>query len=251
MKTAKEKRYHVWQNLPLFIVISLFITPAFGQPWQRVWHPFLTIGGGLSQSPSLGSSKIFINSDTGPNIYSNTSNGIRGAGAVDAFAGIEWTLHPCWSFQLGLGYNQTSSFPVTGSWVQNINASSVISIPYNYNIIVRQYLGEVKLLINFGPYHPYIEAGAGISQNDAYNFNTILPAKFFVNGSTSSFTYNAGVGIDMSVLCHVRIGLGYRFGNFGRVKLGNQVSILSDPVKGTLIQSPFYVHEGIISFTFI
>lgn len=243
-----------WQRIFLFLLISIFFSPVhakYNRCCVRMWHPFLTVGGGLALSPSLGGSRIFITPDNGPNVYSNSSAGIRGSGAFDGFAGIEWRFYPYWSLQLGLGYNQTTSLPSNGSWVRPQSTATAKSFEYSYNVIVRQYLGEIKILANIGPYHPYLEGGAGISQNDAYNYLSDLSTKFFVNGSTSSFTYNAGFGVDISVFTHVRIGLGYRFGNFGKVKLGNQVSFLNQPVKGTLTQSPFYVHEGLIEFTFL
>lgn len=212
-------------------------------------RPFIILGGGAAVTSKLGTSQIFLDPTGGVDTYS-PSSGIHTGGAIDSFFGVEFLLHPAWALQLGLGYNQTTALNATGTWVQNANTPFAESFDYHYKVIPRQYFVAAKVLVNCWGYYPYILAAAGISQNDAYSYTETSGLTTFARETTSAFTYMGGVGLDIDVIRNVRLGLGYRFSNFGKVRLGKQV-IDSIPVIGTLSQSNFYVHEGLVEITFL
>ena len=219
----------------------------------------MTLGGGVAITSNLGKSKSFIDPGSGGRDIYSANNGSQTVGAFDGFFGMAWDFHPLWELQLGFGYNQTTSMSAKGSLLQSIGTPSANSFSYSYNVVARQYLVEGKLLGNFYEhYHPYIELGLGASQNAAHSYATkILPsssaptiAPQYPNQTNSSFSYNTGVGMDIDVLHNVRLGLGYRFINFGKVQLGSTV-INTTPVSRVLSQSKFYVNEVLAELTFI
>jgi opacity protein-like surface antigen len=226
--------------------------------WHR-WRPFVILGGGVAFTSDLGRSNSFPDPATGGTDIYTTSHGIQTVGAFDSFFGMEWAFHPKWELQIGFGYNQTTSLASNGTLLQSIGTPFANSFSYLYNVVARQYLFEGKLLYNFYEYyHPYVELGLGVSQNAAYGYQTNVvstssisnSAPQFPNQTNSSFSYNAGIGIDIDVLNNVRLGLGYRFANFGKVQLGNTL-INATPLNGTLSQSHFYVNEALVLLSFV
>lgn len=220
------------------------------------WRPFITLGGGIALTSNIGRTVNLPDPIPGPNgVDAYTVNhGVQTVGAVDAFVGMEYRFHPLARLQLGLGYNQTSSYEVEGTAVQGRGSPTPSSFLYQYKIVARQYLFETKLLANlWWYYHPYIVLGAGVSQNSAFGYQTISPSVLlqpqFANQTTGSFTYNAGFGIDIEMVADVRFGLGYRFIDFGKVQLGNAVSNSSS--SGTLSQPNFYANELLAQVTFV
>jgi len=226
--------------------------------WHH-WRPFVTVGGGVAITSNLGRSKTFTDPATGGTDIYSASHGIQTVGAVDGFFGMEWAFHPRWDLQMGFGYNQTTALAAKGTLLQNIGTPSANSFSYIYRVVARQYLAVGKLLFNFYEYyHPYIDLELGVSQNVAHAYQTNLLsspsgatfAPQYPSQTNSTFSYNAGVGLDIDVLRNVRLGLGYRFANFGKVQLGSTV-IGTTPVRGILSQSSFYVNEVLAQITFI
>lgn len=225
----------------------------------RHWRPFVILGGGIALSSNLGKSRSFPDPATGGTDIYTASHGMQTVGAFDSFVGMEWAFHPKWKLQVGFGYNQTATFALKGTLLQSVGTPSATSFSYRYNAVARQYLAEGKLLYNFYDYyHPYLELGLGVSQNVANAFQTNslstspvqTSAPQYPNQTSSSFSYNAGIGIDIDVLDNVRLGLGYRFANFGKVQLGNTI-INTTAVNSMLSQSSFYVNEALAEITFV
>lgn len=89
---------------------------------------------------------------------------------------------------------------------------------YKYNVVARELLAQAKLM---RPYHdkfyPYFLVGLGGSFNKASNYSTNVPpfltfTREYGNNTSSSFAYRVGLGMDMDVTQHARIGLSvFRF----------------------------------------
>ncbi len=172
------------------------------------------------------------------------------------FLGIEWDLQPDWMLQTGLDYNQTSPFSARGTLTQGVDSGSANSYTYHYGTLLRQVLVEGKLLSTLQTrYHPYLSAGLGTAINKAYNYYTNVPpfltfTKMYRNDTTTSFTYAIGIGVDVDITSYLRIGIGYRFADFGKVELSNPI-IDTTNVSGPLSQSHFYVNELLSQLTFV
>ena len=133
---------------------------------------------------------------------------------------------------------------------------STYTYTYSYSISSQQLLLETKLLnTSFGPYHPYVLAGAGVAFNQASDYQTSVPysqsfTRMYQDNSNTSFSYALGTGLDMDLTEQVRLGVGYRFTDLGRVRLGD-ASIDGTPVGGTLAQRHLYAHELLAEVTWL
>jgi hypothetical protein len=227
--------------------------------WQgSSWHPVFSIAGGASQSADVGSGSPNFPATLDPvagQFYNyNSRQPSQTTGLLDVFAGLEWPLSALWLWQSGLAYDQ-SSYHSYGTLTQGVDIPSEIVTPYRYNIINRQILFENKLLFTAAEIiHPYVLLGAGMSLNYASDFSTFVPSpnvtrNFSVQNNTA-FTYNAGVGIDVNMTKTFRVGMGYRFSDLGKSKLGSS-AIDGTSVPGTLSQSHMYTSEVIGQFTWV
>lgn len=124
------------------------------------------------------------------------------------------------------------------------------------HISAEQFLVEGKLLYTYHCiFHPYILAGLGVSANRADNFSTNVPpfltfTRVYSSHSETFFSYNVGAGIDFDVTNNIRLGIGYRFADFGKAQLGS-ARIDTTNVSGTLSQNNLFVHEILGQVTFI
>lgn len=223
-----------------------------------LWHAVLSIGAGAAISSDIGKSKTFpiVNPITDEFYVYSAKSSNQIAGVFDGFIGAEWMFHPQWALQMGPGYNQAWNFRAKGSYLQGADPESADQYSYHYNILTRQLLAEGKLLYHFKPcYHPYVLLGLGAAFNDASDYGTNVPpfltfTRQYKDNTQTSFTYTVGLGIDVDVLEHLRLGIGYRFSDFGQVKLGN-ATIDTTSVNGTLSQNHLYASEVLAQITIV
>lgn len=252
----------------LIIVIGLLIasvSPAHSKECKTFcfnetspWHAVLSLSPGIAISSELGSSKTFpiVNPDTDEFYVYSANHPAQTVGVFDGFIGAEWTFYPQWALQMGLGYNQAWNFQAKGSFLQGVDTQSEDQYSYHYNILTRQLLAEGKLLYQLKKrYHPYVLLGLGAAFNDASDYGTNVPpflsfTRQYKDNTQTSFTYSVGVGIDVDVLEHLRLGIGYRFADFGQVKLGN-ATIDTTSVSGTLSQNHLYASEVLAQITIV
>ncbi|KTC66631.1 Uncharacterised protein [Legionella adelaidensis] len=98
---------------------------------------------------------------------------------------------------------------------------------YNYKIEHAHLALKGKLLIeNSYIVIPWISAGIGVAWNHAYYFvnqpiiSEALTNPDFTNRTTTSFTYNLGIGFQKGMSEHWQWGLGYEFADWGKSQLG-------------------------------
>lgn len=239
----------------LFLFLITAISPAYANP---TWRPVVTLGTGFAASSNIGSSQSFpiLNPVTDQFYNYSANHTTQTFGLMDGFLGVEKNLQPQWLLQAGIDYHQLAPFYATGNLTQGADTLSANSYTYYYGVLARQLLVEGKLLYNFKEvYHPYMMAGVGASYNKAYNYYTSIPlfltfTRMYSNNSVTSFSYAFGLGVDMDISERIRLGIGYRFADFGRVSLGN-ATIDSTNVAGTLSQSHLYTNEAVAQLTFI
>ncbi len=225
---------------------------------KKCFNGIIAIGGGAAQSSQLGISKTFpiINPLTDEFFKYKASNKSQTAAMFEGLVGVEWAFDPHWSFQVGLDYAQTLTLKAQGRLLQGADLQSSDQLLYHYHIITRQLLAEGKLLYGFGcGIHPYIMAGAGKSFNytDSYVANIPLFLTFtrkYHNNNATAFSYIAGVGVDVDIIEHLRLGVGYRYAQLGTVTLGS-ARIDTTRVTGTLSQSHLYLNEALVQLTFV
>lgn len=101
----------------------------------------VSLGGGVAISSDVGKSQTFpiVNPITDEFYFYTANRPTQTVGAFDGFLGAEWTFHPNWALQMGLGYNQAWNFRAKGSLLQGADVQSADQYSYQYDILTRQY----------------------------------------------------------------------------------------------------------------
>lgn len=268
LEISPRKGYLTICQILILTAGSLFASsPGFANCNQRLdlpldktcpWHAVASFGGGVAISSNIGKSQTFpiVNPITDEFYVYTASHPTQTVGAFDGFLGAEWTFHPDWALQMGLGYNQAWNFHAEGSLLQGADTQSADQYSYHYDILTRQLLAEGKLLYQFKEiYHPYVLLGLGAAFNKASGYSTNVPpfltfTRQYQNNTQTSFAYNVGMGVDVDIQEHLRLGVGYRFADFGQAKLGQGI-IDTTNVSGTLSQTHLYASEILAQFTIV
>lgn len=171
------------------------------------------------------------------------------------FYGFEKAFRQQCAWQLGIGYYQNSAFTSQGN-VYQFADPAFNNLRYNFQIISRRVLLETKLLRTFKKlYHPYLTAGIGESVNSAYGYkeepiNTdgVPMSQPFANHTTHSFTYSAGLGLDVNITDNIRIGASYRYLDLGRARL-NPSPLQQSTTK--LSYTHLYTNEFLMQLSYV
>ncbi|WP_031564006.1 outer membrane beta-barrel protein [Legionella wadsworthii] len=226
------------------------------------WRPVLTVLLGAAFSDNVGNSQFIPLIDPIQDEFfdykahdKDQSKFIWGVSL-----GMEILLNPNWYLQTGFSYYQPMDFYAQGFVTQGADALSTDTFSYQYEMQAHQVLFENKLLYNWMyqslVFHPYLSGGIGVSSNTAkdYHVNIVPPfstfSNEFTNKTRTSFSYRVGAGIDYELTNHVRLGVGYRFSDFGKVALGN-ATIDQVPTLNHLSQSHLYTNEVLGQITFV
>lgn len=222
------------------------------------WHTVLTAGIGVVMTSDLGRSTTFpiVDPVTDEFFIYNASHSSQTVGVFDGFIGAERALNSQWAIQLGLGYDHAWNLRGEGSLIQGADVQSSDQFSYHYNVLSRQLLAEGKLLYNFKKcYHPYILLGLGAAFNEAADYSTNIPpfltfTRIYKDNTQTSFTYTMGVGMDVDVMDHLRLGVSYRYADLGQVRLG-RATIDTTGVGGTLSQTHLFASEILAQATIV
>lgn len=240
-------------NIMLGCITALILSPAVFADSSLSMRTALTFSGGFAITSDLGKSVTLPVIDSSTYSYSPDRSQAQGVGGV--FLGEEFNLFPNWSWQAGLAYYRLSTTG-KGDLTQGADAISTDHYRYHFDLVSNQILLENKFFTNwYQIYHPYLSVGIGAAINHAYNYDTTVPpfltfTPMFANHTSTSFSYNAGLGVDVDIPCNWRFGIGYRFTDLGKVQLGSGV-IDTTPITGTLSQSHFYNHEVLAQLTYL
>lgn len=227
---------------------------------SRCPHLILGIGGGAAFTRDAGQSQTFpiVDPITDEAFTYNVDHHNQSVGLFNLFFGGEWPLGSileAYNIQTGLSYYYLGTLSARGILVQGADPASSNAFPYHYHIQSQQLLLETKLLYACGYFHPYISLGLGAAWNRADNFGVEMPSfitftREYARRNTRSFTYNFGVGFDYDVTKCIRLGIGYRHSDLGKVWLG-RAHIDTTLVPGTISQSHLYVDEVLAQATFL
>ena len=254
----KNKLSFVLSLLIILFGSAVYADGILSEPIQKQWYPVIGLGGGISSTTNLGRSQTFpiINPVTDEYYVYSPQSGAQTKGLFEAFLGAEHPIFSTWLLQGGIAYTQTGSDQINGSLVQGADALSADQYTYKFNAITRQILAQAKLMQPWhDKFYPYFLLGLGASFNSASNFSTSVPpfltfTREYQNNQSISFAYRVGVGIDVDISQHVRLGVAYRFVDLGSVNLGS-ASIDNVSVLGKLSQSNLYANEALIQLTYI
>lgn len=140
-------------------------------------------------------------------------------GAYTPFANV-------WEWQYGVTYFQTSSFQANGN-VNQFGDPAFNNFTYQYQIQSRRISFESKLARTVHEiWHPYVVVSVGEAINKAYAYmespitSDAVPTDPFVGHTQKSFTYSVGLGADLDIAQHLRLGAGYRYVSLGSASLG-------------------------------
>lgn len=183
---------------------------------------------------------------------------------IGVFVGAEYSLRPPWSWQFGLAIYQNACSSTSGEEFQAplLSLDSVNVWDYKYKISSRQILFENKLLFILKKhFHPYLLAGFGESFNRTDDFQVTpqnpgeVATVIYSSNNNRNFAYKLGLGGDLDLGEHTRIGIGYRFAYLGKADFGKGMldtgiggSVFSLPALKSI---PYYNHEILIQLTYL
>lgn len=187
------------------------------------------------------------------NTYSGNFHNNKLAGGI--FLGVETPLMNSIFGQFGLSYYQSNAFLARGRVLQ-FGDPAFDNLNYNYNIQSQRVFLESKLLGSYKErFHPYVNLGLGEARNKAYGYTEtgvtsadvpMIPG--FSAHTTHSFAYLVGVGMDVDLNAHMRLGGLYRFVSLGKARLST--SPLQDS-SDTLKNNSLNTNEFLVQFSYL
>ncbi|KTC90489.1 outer membrane beta-barrel protein [Fluoribacter dumoffii] len=219
------------------------------------FHPFVILTGGVAAAKTGHSQTITREGDF--TIYQYTSdhshsNRMLWGGSL----GTEIPLASQWDLQLGIGFYRPNDFSGSGILLQGIDEQSTDEFAYNYKVKTSQLFFEGKLLHSIKEiFHPYVSLGLGAAFNKASDYEVEVPPFLtftpeFEDHNTSNFAYSLGLGMDLDLGKHWRLGIGYRYVGLGDADFGR--GTLDDlPFTPTLTSGHLYLQEGIVQVSYL
>jgi|GEM_PF-1558986 len=250
-------------NLPPICTVENFRTCEEKQLWSyhqpRTWYPVVQLGAGVVVTGNVGQSNSFqiINPNTDELYEYNAQQPSQSGAFFEVFLGSEWLFKSLWALQTGVDFSQVyTNYSAGGMFTQGADLQSANQFNYSYNATIRQVLAEAKLLYHYHErFHPYGLLGLGVGFNSAYSYSTSVPpfltfTRQFSDNTTTTFTYALGLGVDFDISEAIRLGVGYRFTDFGKIQLG-PATINNIQVSGTLSQVHMYSNLLLAQVTFV
>jgi opacity protein-like surface antigen len=212
----------------IFLIYSLTLgsTAVFGKT-------ILTVSGGVGISDHVGKSQTLSIENSEFTYKARHHN--ETVGLMGIFLGTELAFNHSSGVQIGMGYYHPFVLSTKGMVTQSINSKSPGQFSYRYHLRSEQLFVESKWFYNWQKrYHPYLSLALGASFNNSCNYDAKVPtcrcfSPQFSDHHVASFSYSAGLGVDVDVRRHIRVGMGYCFVDLGRFKLGNPVDTASNP----------------------
>ncbi|MFA6302233.1 MAG: outer membrane beta-barrel protein [Legionella sp.] len=231
---------------------------------SQSFHPVIAIQGGYASLNASNNEALFIGTDLDRFDYSNTNNQTNG-GFIGAFLGAENSLdflaYPGIFMQLGVEYDYYSPYNVDGVNTVGINNNTLTTWAFNYQVQTQQVMGLLRLYGTYDRFYPYGEVGLGAAFNEADKYNVTVTSAgsnnltpLFSRATQTQFSYNLGFGVEAAVMSNVRVGLGYRYSNFGSFNLGDGGISFNNyqfPVPFTLSGSNAYTNQLLARISYV
>jgi opacity protein-like surface antigen len=236
----------------LFFLFSLFASQAS----EAAIHPVVSVGYGLDYVHTGAIEKTFMLEAPFQDTYFSSASTFHG-GVGNVFVGMESQFHPFLSAQFGLSYTRPATMNVQGS-IWQFGTPQFYNKGYQYYIQSQQAMLEAKLLTTIAtpyPLHPYFMLGLGESFNKSFGYTEIPLAPYasvnpagFARNTSHSFVYMVGIGLDVNVAEHVRVGASYRQTELGDTHLGTMPNQTGST---ELSYGPLRTNEVLVNLTYV
>jgi len=244
---VKDDLVYAHRSYMIFFM-SVVISSCVQAGIEFNFHPVVTAFGGYA-SLNAANSQSFIGTDGQQFVYENQASG-KNTGFTGGFVGFEHKLPkfngglwPDYFLQTGVEYDYFGSISVSGENNVGIEPASYTTYAYSYRLQSQQIMGVIK---GFGSYrkkyHPYVSVGLGAAFNNLVNYSATTAetgalnlTPLYANHSSNQFTYAIGIGVDTDVFQQIRLGLGYRYSNFGQT----QYNTGEIAINNTVLPVPF------------
>jgi opacity protein-like surface antigen len=221
----------------------------------------LALQGGIAR---LNPSYSFATSGTDDQDFTyQTQSSNLADGYLGAFVGLESPIfNPDYILQAGIQYDYFGSVSASGLNGAGIEPATSTFYDYQYQLQTQQLLFLGKFLFSVRHlFHPYVTAGVGAAFNRASGYNAVTSQTGSVNltpgfssNTQASFSYSVGLGLDIDIDPHARLGIGYRFSDFGKSALGNGGVTYNNyfyPVAFSIGGSHTYVNQLSLEFGYL
>ncbi|MCL9684364.1 outer membrane protein [Legionella maioricensis] len=185
------------------------------------------------------------------NHYTNSDN-YQSSGSLGGGLGIESFKSERLFWQLGVSAYFDSQVTNSGD-VWQFGLPEFNNLTYSYQTQYSRIVASGKILSTVKQrIHPYLSGELGVGFNRVSGYHEIplipevLPMSPFRSATQSSFTWGAGVGLDVDLNAPVRLGIGYQFADLGKASLGLSPAQLTND---TLHVSNSYTHQVRIQLT--
>ena len=264
-------------NVRLFglAILSGVCVTSFAAPvdllntYFKSYRPVVALFGGASWINGLNHAQLLAGTDDEVFTYRTKEPGSANAYG-GGFLGVERALpYHDLSLQIGIEYDGFETTKLNGNSLTGIQDDTSTLYLYHYQIATQQVMGAAKLLgtlelpkIMPNRLHPYFSVALGSAFNKASQFTTspageacsVNLTPIFANASDTQFSYNLGLGIDTDINPHFRLGLGYRYSNFGQISLGRgtiTVNQYRSSIDSALHYSNVSANQFLAQLTFI
>ncbi|KTD35396.1 hypothetical protein Lmor_0843 [Legionella moravica] len=250
-------------NRSVNLLLGAYLTCGFSASFAGLstpvpsWHPVLSLGAGSSVAkPGVAQGFPVVNEVTDEFYYYSGTQKTQSSGFLDILLNAERGFSPDWLIQAGLDYNRTEPFFAHGLFLQGADEQSADTYFYGYKVLTNQILLNSKLLYTLKHrYHPYLFGGVGVAFNKAYNYTVNVPrfitfTRNYLDNSHIDFSYALGVGVDVDLTSNMRVGIGYRYADLGKMQLGTAI-IDTTVVAGTLTQNTLHANEFLVQLSWL
>lgn len=189
------------------------------------------------------------------NYYTKTDTNQVLAG-VGGFIGIEKIISPKVTTQIGVSVYGDNKIVAKGD-VWQFGVSDFSNFTYSYHVDSVRVMLTNKVLTNLSysqKVHPFLiwEAGMAYNRSSSYQeeakVDGAVPMTPFMNNAKSSFAWGLGAGFDVDLNPNMRIGIGYKFSDFGAASLGTSIAASTSQ---TLKISHLYANQLLFQFSLI
>jgi opacity protein-like surface antigen len=232
------------------------------------FHPVISVFGGVAGVTVKGDKQTFEGTDEDKFVYHGERN-TNTTGFVGVFLGAEHQLSlQNFFIQAGIEYGYFGAGNTKGEHRVGIEPETSTFYRYSWSFQTQQVLAVGKLYTTVQSpikplpmIYPYVSLGLGAAFNDSKNYRAVTHESgsinvtpIFKNNSQTMFSYNVGLGVETPVNQHVRIGVGYRFSDFGTAALGKGTVVFNQyraPTEFSLHANNVYANQFIAQISYV
>lgn len=228
-------------GLSVFISSSLVMAGTMGDiPSHRsALRPVVALQGGYASLNQSNKTSSYFGTDN--DVFTYTPNdGGRNKAFIGTFVGLQskipFVLNPDFFMHTGVEFNYFWGSDVAGVNTVGVEPQTSTLYHYKYHLQTQQVLGTLRAFyIVRERFHPYAEVGLGAAFNEASGYSPVTMESGslnltpgFSNQQRTRFSYSLGVGLESKLTEHVRLGLGYRYSDFGSAQFGAGTVVFKD-----------------------